>query len=80
VRQAPVHLNQLASALMKRGRATFPCYNGPTPVLHVYAEAVPKLRERISVMPDSMRREYWFRSSTGSLLAPCAHPAEAAAK
>jgi hypothetical protein len=75
---AEFYLDSLAYELIRTGWAALPRYSAPQPALHVFAPAVPSVGESISVAPAPGTEEHWYRSSTGSLLAPCTQPRDAA--
>jgi hypothetical protein len=62
-------LYRLGQALRRRGWMAHRRYGEPLVMLRVYSSAVPCLGESITVVRGD--GGWWFRSSTGVLLAPC---------
>ncbi|MFI6516925.1 hypothetical protein ACIBF1_15310 [Spirillospora sp. NPDC050679] len=72
-------LDRLARALRCMGWVAEPRYGNVPPMLRVYAADVPCIGESV-VAVRGADAVWWFRSSAGTLLAPCAHPALAAVR
>jgi hypothetical protein len=65
-----VHLDRLGRALAKRGWSSRIRLSASPPLLRVPVPGVPCVGESIRVVPVTGKGQ-WFRSSTGTLLAPC---------
>ncbi|MGI5163221.1 hypothetical protein ACQEU3_02570 [Spirillospora sp. CA-253888] len=70
-------LDRLARAVRCMGWVAEPRYGDVPPMLRVYAADVPCIGDSV-VAVRGVDAVWWFRSSTGTLLAPCTHPALAA--
>ncbi|WP_433228975.1 hypothetical protein [Actinomadura formosensis] len=62
-------LNRLARALRRHGWRAQRRYTGPRPVLRVFFPDAPCLGDSVTVTAGD--GGWWYRSSTGELLAPC---------
>lgn len=64
------HLNRLARTLRRRGWTVDHRYAETRPILRVFFPDAPCLGDSITVAAGN--GGWWYRSSTGELLAPCA--------
>lgn len=64
-------LERLRRALRREGWVAQRRYGGSLVMLRVYSSAVPCIGDSITVVRGD--GGWWFRSSTGDLLAPCSH-------
>lgn len=71
-------LERLRRALCREGWVAQRRYSGALVMLRVYSSAVPCIGDSITVVRGD--GGWWFRSSTGDLLAPCSHVDLAAAE
>ncbi|CNF01253.1 Uncharacterised protein [Mycobacterium tuberculosis] len=64
-------LDRLRRPLRREGWVAERRYDGSLVMLRVYSSAVPCIGDSITVVRGD--GGWWFRSSTGDLLAPCSH-------
>ncbi|WP_131732428.1 hypothetical protein [Actinomadura formosensis] len=73
-----MHLDRLAEEVARKGWKPVPRYDGPHPLLRVFAPDVPQFGESITLVPGLTPDIWCYRSSTGEYLAPHTRPTSAA--
>lgn len=76
LRWACRRLDRLARELSRQGWATEQRYGQSPPVLHVFPKDAPLVGDSVLVVRGPVW--WWYRSSTGAWLGPCAEPWRAA--